>query len=556
MRLARLYQKLHCEPLMLSEDAFTAFAQALQQHMAAGPLATPAVRPVDPSGTDATLQDTLDYYRRSRATMEQIRVEEVLRKYGPVAVVQIHGAIDRNLSRMEVECYGACDLQDINAALDECFDPAIQTAILDFDTPGGNCVGHAETAARIVALRKAGKNVIAWVGGQCHSLGVYLAVHCDYIIIGASAWMGSIGVRCSRLDLTKALAAQGISVTNFASSDEKTDFASSKPLTPEEAARIQARVDMLYADFCAVVRAGRPAMSEEFFKAQIFFGQEAIDAGLADEMATSLDEVASELLATAAVYASNPGSGSSLFNLNAPRAEGGGQFDALADASFQAGNGGGNPNHDENGRFASVGDLHTLDASLNDKQRAVIAHVQTVIDKVHHLPHKHGFLSATVRNDSTLTDARAAYMKGPLSGDIHLKRSSNEGDFLEEVGHHLDHQMGGRDFASKTHPDLKEINQAIEKSAPVKELNRMARSAKGQTNPTSVHLRRAGRTEDKFARAYVQYVTAKSGDPTLQRQLVNHRADARFGKQKYWSDEQFAPIMKAFDNHLGKHKWK
>lgn len=306
MRFARIHQKLHCEPVMLSDDAFAAFAHVLQAHMAAGPLAGPAVRPIDPKATDATLGDSIDYYRRARATGEQIRVEEVLRKYGSVAVIQIHGVIDRNLSSMEMACYGACDLQDINAALDECeADEFIQTVILDFDTPGGSCVGHAETAARIFRLRQT-RNVVAWVGGQCHSLGVYLAVHCEYIIIGASGWMGSIGVRCSRLDMTKALEKQGITVTDFASSDEKTDFSPTKPLTPEEAARIQARVTMLYADFCARVRTGRPGMDERFFRAQIFYGQEAIDAGLADEMADSLDAVAAAFLAAGTARGGNP----------------------------------------------------------------------------------------------------------------------------------------------------------------------------------------------------------------------------------------------------------
>lgn len=316
MRFSHLYQKLYCEPLMLSDEAFAAFDVVLQRHMAAGPqvLAAPAVRPVDPINTDAVSDEYIGYYRRWRATQDQLRVEEVLRKYGPVAIVQVHGAIDRNLSRMEVECYGACDLQDINAALDECeADPSILTVVLDFDTPGGGVIGLAETFARIKRLGES-RNTVAWVGGQCCSAGVYLAVACQQIVVAEGAAFGSVGVKCARLDMTAAMEKQGIAVTLVASAEEKTDFSPAKKMTPEERARIQARVDMLTADFKARVKAGRPGISDDVLHAQVYFGAEAVAAGFADAVVSSLDELSMELQAVSTANANNPGGGASDFD--------------------------------------------------------------------------------------------------------------------------------------------------------------------------------------------------------------------------------------------------
>ena len=557
MRDARLIQKLYCEPLMLSAAAFDAFDRVLSARMAGGPTTPAPVRPADPGTLDAPMAEYLQYYRQARATREQLRVEDVLRKYGSVAIIKVHGAIDRNLSQMELDCSDACDLQDVNNAAIDCRqDSTIRTVIFDFDTPGGTCVGHAETAD-LIALLAAEKEVIAWIGGECCSLGYYLASQCDLIVIGASAWAGSIGVRCARLDATANLKAQGLQYTLIASSEQKTDGSPAKPMTEAERQRLQTRCMGLYEDFKARVRAGRPNVSDDVMQAQIYHGREAIEAGLADDLGSSLDDLAEECLALNMGLPPVPATPALATTARAASAP------VLADpgattsgSDFEAAN----KNHGKHGRFAPgrkpVSALHNLHANLSDEQRAVIAHTHAAIDKVHGVPADAPFAEAGVVSNPRMKGAKAKYMKGPLTGDIEMKPGvTNEAGLLEEVGHHLDHQMGGRDFASKGN-DLKGVNEAIERSAAVKDLNRKARSAEGRKDAVSANLREAAQPEEKFARAYTQYIATKSGDEKIMAQVKKDRSSPYFGKQKYWSDEDFSPILKAFDSHLEKQQWK
>ena len=87
-------------------------------------------------------------------------------------------------------------------------------------------------------------------------------------------------------------------------------------------------------------------------------------------------------------------------------------------------------------------------------------------------------------------------------------------------------------------------------------LNPMAQRARGKDSKLARSVVDAGQPYEKFARAYEQYIATKSGDAKLLGQLADQRAEIIVGPLKYWSGENFAPIVQAFDEHFSAQGWK
>ena len=69
---------------------------------------------------------------RSEADSKARRVNRIYEKHGRLGIVRIYGAIDKALSEMEMECWGGCDLADIDRALaSAASDTGIDTVLAD-----------------------------------------------------------------------------------------------------------------------------------------------------------------------------------------------------------------------------------------------------------------------------------------------------------------------------------------------------------------------------------------------------------------------------------------
>jgi len=114
-----------------------------------------------------------------------------------------------------------------------------------------------------------------------------------------------------------------------------------------------------------------------------------------------------------------------------------------------------------------------------------------------------------------------------------------------EIGHLLDHQVLGKagEYASATSPVFKDFRSAVLASASAKDIAALP-----------PHIRADFFTFREFwARAYAQYIAAKSGDPLLRAQLVKIRTGSQGWRQ--WSDEDFAPISTAIDELFRAKGW-
>jgi signal peptide peptidase SppA len=197
-----------------------------------------------------------------------------------VASIPISGPLFRHAGLLEQVCdatsYSSVR-KDLQAALD---DPAVQSIVLNIDSPGGEVNGVAELADAIYAARGT-KPIIAYVGGMGASAAYWLAAAADKVVASSTAQLGSIGVIATYA--AEQGAAQSVDIVSSQSPKKKAD-----PMTDAGRAQIQDRVDALARVFVgAVARYRGVAESKvlsDFGKGDVFVGADAVAAGLADEI--------------------------------------------------------------------------------------------------------------------------------------------------------------------------------------------------------------------------------------------------------------------------------
>lgn len=285
-----LFGKLFAAPLMLHEPSRTGFENALLGNMGLMPQHSDIGTPGEVD------KDWLRFNRDAKATRQQLRIENVYQKFGRLAVVKIHGAIDKVLTQFEMDCYGGCDLADVDTALALAeADPQVDTVLLDIHSPGGSVTGTPETAARVARMRET-KEIHAFTSTLCCSAAYYIASQADVIASAPSAIVGSIGVYLAIIDQSRALELEGIKVELIKAGRLKAMGASFKPVTDEERAFLQAGVDRIHADFRKAVTTLREVQTADM-EGQWFDGSEAHSKKLVDVLTSaSIDEYAAALL--------------------------------------------------------------------------------------------------------------------------------------------------------------------------------------------------------------------------------------------------------------------
>jgi len=173
--------------------------------------------------------------------------------------------------------------------MDAAADPEVHSIVLDIDSPGGEALGVFGLAERIREVR-AQKPVIAYVNDMAASAGYAIAASATEVVVSPSSVVGSIGVVMLRTDVTGAMDKQGIKATVFTAGAFKADGHPFTEMDEQEAKRISATVNRFYNLFVQSVVAGRgDRITEEQVRkteAGIFVGEEAIEAGLADRVAS------------------------------------------------------------------------------------------------------------------------------------------------------------------------------------------------------------------------------------------------------------------------------
>ena len=163
----------------------------------------------------------------------------------------------------------------------------VKAVILDIDTPGGMVSGMSEFVDMLYSLRSE-MPVKAYISGDACSAGYGLASACDEIITVENGTLGSIGAIMRMFDYRKMDEEHGIKEWNIIST--QSPYKRLDPAKKDEHARIQAYVDKLAEIFIEQVARNRgvsvETVLERFGQGDVFVGQDAVDAGLADRTGT------------------------------------------------------------------------------------------------------------------------------------------------------------------------------------------------------------------------------------------------------------------------------
>jgi ClpP class serine protease len=172
--------------------------------------------------------------------------------------------------------------------------------LLCMDSPGGAHAGLQQGVERALAAKaKYGRRCTGWIneqmGSACTWWGMAL---CDEIFGPPAMQAGSIGARGQHESIAGLLEQQGVKVTYFADPPEKVAFAPELPLSAIGEARGNRDVTIAATAFRAAVcasplgvRAGLTPDGLIELGADMLSGQAAVDAGLADGVASEDDVI-------------------------------------------------------------------------------------------------------------------------------------------------------------------------------------------------------------------------------------------------------------------------
>lgn len=215
-----------------------------------------------------------------------------------IAVIPIHGTLVRRTVGLEAES-GLASYAAIATQLDAALaSPKVAAILLDIDSPGGESGGVFDLADRIRSAAGV-KPVWAVANDIAFSAAYALASGASRIFVSRTGGVGSIGVIAMHVDQSVKDAQDGVRYTAVFAGDRKNDLNPHQPITGEAQAFLQGEVNRVYALFVETVAKHRGLQPEAVVATQagLFFGKDAVAAGLADAVAT-FDEALAQLHAS------------------------------------------------------------------------------------------------------------------------------------------------------------------------------------------------------------------------------------------------------------------
>lgn len=169
-------------------------------------------------------------------------------------------------------------------------DDRVRGIALVIDSPGGEVAGNFDLVDRMYNLMQEdeAKPVRAYAMEAAYSAAYSIASVANSITVSRTGGVGSIGVVTAHLDISEAMKERGWKITFIHAGDHKVDGNAYQPLPPEVKARIQKRIDSLYAVFVSTVARNR-SMPEESIRATqalTYTAEDALTVKLADSIGT------------------------------------------------------------------------------------------------------------------------------------------------------------------------------------------------------------------------------------------------------------------------------
>lgn len=239
-----------------------------------------------------------------QAVMGEGMREDGVQRIASVAILPVLGTISHRINMTkEISKPGGTSTNMLANQLREAADdPAVNSIVLDIDSPGGSVAGIPELAELIMSIREK-KRVVAVANGFAASAAYWIAAAASEIVVTPSGQVGSIGVFMMHQDVSKMAENEGVKTSFIHAGRFKVDGNSFEPLTETARADMQAKVDAYHDMFVKAVAHGRklpPAtVRGDFGEGRMILAKQAVAAGMADRVDT-MDGTLERLLRRAA----------------------------------------------------------------------------------------------------------------------------------------------------------------------------------------------------------------------------------------------------------------
>jgi protease-4 len=172
-------------------------------------------------------------------------------------------------------------------AFSDAIDDRVRAIIFRIDSPGGSYVAADAIWREVARAREMGIPVIASFGWEAASGGYFIAAPATRIVSQPGTITGSIGVFGGKPVLSGLWNNLNIHFDGVQAGAAAATNSVNRDYSPEAWARLEKRLDEIYADFTGKVADGRklaPDKVEAVAKGQIWTGADAKERGLVDEL--------------------------------------------------------------------------------------------------------------------------------------------------------------------------------------------------------------------------------------------------------------------------------
>jgi protease-4 len=172
-------------------------------------------------------------------------------------------------------------------AFTDAIDDRVRAIIFRIDSPGGSYVGADAIWREVARAREMGIPVIASFGWQAASGGYFIAAPATRIVAQPGTVTGSIGVFAGKPVLSELWSNLNINFEGVQSGAAAATDSVNRDYSPEAWAKLERRLDEIYADFTGKVASGRklaPEKVEDAARGQVWTGADAKARGLVDEL--------------------------------------------------------------------------------------------------------------------------------------------------------------------------------------------------------------------------------------------------------------------------------
>ena len=204
-----------------------------------------------------------------------------------IAVIPVFGTLVKRAGAIEaasgLTSYGHLEDRIMDAATD----PAVRAILLDIDSPGGEAAGVFDLSDLVYEARSL-KPVWAVADEEAFSGAYAIASAAERLIVPRTGGLGSIGVVALHVDRSARDAMEGFRTTTVYAGAAKNEFNPHETLKDGARQTLQIEVDRVYGLFVDTVARNRglTANAVRATEARLFFGEDAVRAGLADEVGT------------------------------------------------------------------------------------------------------------------------------------------------------------------------------------------------------------------------------------------------------------------------------